>query len=67
MTPEEEFAIYEAVDREPAHLRSTLTLAKLKLAFLQASQEPEPPPVDPRPIRYLGWSDLAPYLDEPDA
>lgn len=33
MTPEEEFALYEAVDKEPEELKDRFTLAKLKLAI----------------------------------
>ena len=56
LTPEEEFALYEAVDNETADVRQILTLAKLQLAFHLESIEP------PKPIkaaRVLLWNDAA--------
>ena len=55
LTPEEEFALYEAVDNETADMKTILTLAKLQLAFHLESIEP------PKPIkasRVLLWSDV---------
>jgi hypothetical protein len=56
LTPEEEFALYEAVDLETADTRQILTLAKLQLAF---HLESIAPPIQRKAARVLLWNDVA--------